>query len=487
MRGHLARWIEIFQRSTGNPAFIALFILCALPSGIVTAMITPPGQSPDEYHHLGRAEGLLHGAVLGGRKQGIDPTNGQYGWMAGVKVDAGLWQASNAPVTEMDNRPVVTTADFLADRAVLPDHHRVFVNIPNTVEYFPAAYVPATLGLALGLALHAPPYACILLARLFMLAAFLTLGVLTLWITAYGEAALFTVLILPMSLFLASTVNQDGVLIGMACLACAALTRGTKGFRLLALVLMVLFLCAKPPYILLLSVFLLPLSAPGFWRRVRDVALASLPVFLWGALISVTVVIPFYRPAYLPGPLYTGDRTVPMSTTHPAINFHILLAQPSRLITLPWQTCVNLGSTVLNGAIGHLGNSQMVLPDFYYHLWYIALAVAFTGLAFTPRPQADLPPKAGLNFLFVAVLLPVIYWWLLLTFYVDWTRVGMDTIGGVQGRYLLPLMPFLLLAIPGLRCRCKLHPLVPAIPSILLGLGDVAYLPMKLVWNFYLH
>ena len=48
----------------------------------------------------------------------------------------------------------------------------------------------------------------------------------------------------------------------------------------MGLALFVLFLGAKPPYILMLGAFLLPLSGPGFWRWVREVAIACVPVLI---------------------------------------------------------------------------------------------------------------------------------------------------------------------------------------------------------------
>jgi hypothetical protein len=76
---------------------------------------------------------------------------------------------------------------------------------------------------------------------------------------------------------------------------------------------------------------------------------------------------------------------------------------------------------------------------------------------------------------------------MMIVFYLNWSNVGIDFIDGMQGRYSLPLLPFLLLAVPGVRARIALPPLVPALPVIALGVVDIGYLPIKLVWNYYLH
>jgi hypothetical protein len=474
--------MDIWRRALGKPALLAVFFMCAVPTGLMMSLITPPGQSPDEPAHLARAAGLLHGAILAVRKPDIDPLTGKPELHTGVKADAGLFSAAFGHVTIIGGRPVVTSQGFLADRAVPADHDRIFINLPNTATYFPIAYVPAALGLALGLTAHAPPFACFLLARLCMLAAYVAVGGLAIWLAAYGEALLFTVLLLPMTLFLGSTLNQDGLLTAMTCLACAALTRG---YSVLGLVMFALVLGSKPPYALLLGVFLLPLFGPGFWRRVRDVALASVPVVLWVALIAAFVVVPYGKQAYHPGPLYTGAQIL-FDHADAHENLKILWAEPSRFFSLPWQAVTSYWWLDLWTMVGVLGPLQLVLPKAYCHAWEWCLLAGLLGAFFTRREAVPLAASAA-NFLVVLALLAVTCWLILIMFYLDWTNVGDNYVDGIQGRYLLILLPFLLFAMPAVRWRWALPPLVPALPAVAMGLVDIGYLPMKLVWNYYLH
>lgn len=479
---------EVFQRYSGKSAVMALFLLCALPVTVLIALITPPGQSPDEPAHIARAAGLLHGAVLGVRQPGANAYSGRDEMQSGVKVNQGLLHAAFGATTQIGGHPVVTADDFLAMSAQPPQSERVFANIPNTVTYFPLTYVPATLGMALGLLLAGgKPFACIMLARFGMLTAYLALGMLALRVAAYGEALLLVVLLMPMSLFLAGTVNQDGMLIGLACLAGAALTRGTQGMRWLGLAMFVLLLLAKPPYLPLLGVFLLPLFAPGLLWRLRDVVVAALPVLLWAGLISALVVVPFDKPLYHPGLLFAGDRTVLLDHTDPAANLHILLAQPSRFFTVPWDTLHQLAAVKLAEMIGVLGLLQITMPVGYQVLWGIAIGVALAGLLFTSRPVALSAGMQAVSFAWTAGLLAANVWLLFVMFYLTWTNVGLDFVDGVQGRYFLPLLPFLLFAVPSLRPRGKLPPLLPAVPVVLLGLYDIGYIPLRLLNTYYLH
>jgi len=51
----------------------AIFLVCALPTGLCLALLTPIGQVADEPAHIARAAGLLHGQIMGQRFTVHDP------------------------------------------------------------------------------------------------------------------------------------------------------------------------------------------------------------------------------------------------------------------------------------------------------------------------------------------------------------------------------------------------------------------------------
>ena len=488
-------WREFTQLYCGKSAVMALFLFCSLPIVLITALITPPGQSPDEVTHYARALGLLHGAVLGVKQSDIDPLTGKLEWRTGVRVDAGDLGASFGAVTEQNFRPVETLDDWNKDEQAPQNPNLLYVNLPNTATYFPAAYIPGALGVAIAKYLfNDTPMHCFIMARLFMAAAFLLVGLAALYIAAYGEAMLATVLLLPMTLFLGGTLNQDGLLTAMTCLAAACLTRGTRGWRIAGLVAFALVLGAKPPYILLLGVFALPLCTPGFWRRFLDMVLALLPVLGWIVVIALFVVVPYGKQQYFPGPLYTGDHSVPMDHANAAAQWHILLERPRRFLALPYYSTLRDAYPDFITVIGVLGPLQIVMPHSYYDCWGVCLGFAVLGLIFTRRPVLLPPRPALLNFIAICGAIGVTYWLVDITFYLDWTNVGAPDIDGIQGRYLLIFLPFLLFAIPSLqsvpglrRIRFTLPPLLLALPTAGMALFDIGYIPLKLVLNYYLH
>jgi hypothetical protein len=164
------------------------------------------------------------------------------------------------------------------------------------------------------------------------------------------------------------------------------------------------------------------------------------------------------------------------------------------LLTLPYYSTLKYGYTDYITMIGVLGPLQIVFSHAYYDIWGACLALSVLGLLLTRRPDL-MPPRIALtNFLAVMGAIAVTFWLLNITFYLDWTNVGMPDIDGIQGRYLLIFLPFLIFAIPhvsalpGLRhARFALPPALLALPSLGMAVFDIGYIPLKLVLNYYLH
>jgi hypothetical protein len=474
---------------SAKPRIVGLFLLCALPAASVMAMLTPPGQVPDEPAHTARAAGLLHGAVVAVRKTFTDPQTGQQFVESGVKTDAGLFAASFGKIETANGQHVVTEVDYDAMRNQAPDHALVFASIPNTANYFPTAYILATLGMAVGLLFKASPFVCFMLARFAMVAAFLLLGSFAIWVTAYGEALLLAVLLMPMTLFLAGSLNEDGVLIGMACLSAAAFTRDPARFprlRVLGIFLLMLVLASKPPYLAMLALALIPLRAAGFWRRAWQMVAGAVPALAWLAFVLKYVAVPFGQPAYHPGPLYAGDAHIWLTATNPAANLHILLADPVRLLAMPWQMYVFWQVEMYRGMVGILGLLQVQFPGRYYMVWSYALAAALLGLVFGQRRGTEARAAGLLDTVLVAAVGVFTCWCMAILLYTGWTTVGSATIQGIQGRYFLIMLPFAALAAPAWRALAVLPPIVPALPVLVIGIYDLAYVPFKLAAFFYM-
>jgi hypothetical protein len=473
----------MFKAGCPKRALIFVFLLCALPTGAMMAMLTPLGEVPDESAHVERAAGLLRGAVLAVRRDEPDLVTGRLVPHVGVKIDLALRRVMMPHVTMINGRPVFTLADRVAVLSEADTHDLGFVSIPNTATYFPVPYLPATGGLAVGQMIHASPYQSLILARAGMLVGFLGLGTASLWLAAGGEGYLLAVLLLPMTLFLAGSANQDGMLIGMSCLAVAGLSR-VGLWRALGILMLVLFLMCKPPYLPLLGFLLLPLKRAGFLRRAGEIGLAAVPVLLWVVVLAAFVVVPLDRLPFHPGPLWTGDPSVLLDRTDAGGNLRILLARPLWFFALPWAAVTTGGIQDVHAMIGSLGLLAIQFSESYYRCWEVALAAGLMGaLAATALSRSVW--RIFATALFAVTLLVATSWAVMISLYLNWTNLGDDFIDGIQGRYLIPLLPFLLLVCPVKWYGGWRVSLACALPAVVLGIYDIGFLPLKLVTFFY--
>lgn len=432
---------------------VSLFLILALPLCLWFALRTPLGDVADEPSHLMRAASLLDGQVLG-RREAITLPEGGTVMAAGVDVDpvwallsrsrdpSGVLKAGPPPDPTVGLRPA--------------DQPAAFFPIYTIATYCPVFYVPAALGLGAARGLGLSARGAAIAGRLASALAFAGIAVAALALARRGRMLLFVVLALPMTLSLAASFNQDGLIIASAALAASLVTRGwnasgplhRRPAGLAAAVVIALIVLAKPPYAPLASLLLVPISRrsalSALVLRAGVVALVLLPGLIWTGYAATTVATSIPRDAYEAGPLWPGLRPALFHGTDPAAQLRVLVADPARFVTVP---ATYLGASerlmaLALTAIGVLGWLDRPLPGAVYLFWI----VAFAALALQGRardlslPETVLLPAAALACL----------WAVILSQYMSWMNVGSGTVLGLQGRYLLPILPLLapMLAAP---------------------------------------
>jgi hypothetical protein len=163
----------------------------------------------------------------------------------------------------------------------------------------------------------------------------------------------------------------------------------------------------------------------------------------------------------------------------------VLFANPLRFLTLPAVSFFT-NPNLVPESIGVLGWLNIVLPRWLYGVWAVAIGLAALGDMKRIRAEPPAPRRwAELVLLVLAALAAV--WAIYLSQYLAWTNVGMARIEGPTGRYLLPVVPLLALALPriglpgGARIACALR----WAPMLALAIGLYA-LPRVLLGFFYL-
>jgi uncharacterized membrane protein len=467
---------RLLARPSG-PTFWCLAYLClCAPVCIALALIVPPGEVADEAAHLARAAALMNGEFVGHRES-VRYSDGSTHVAAGVRI-APAWDE----VTR--SRPKDFAGGLYPVDGEPDARGRIFVPLYTVGTYPPFLYIPAAMGLAAGRVLNLAPEACLYLGRLANATATLVVGLLALALARRGRAALFAVLALPMTLSLAASFNQDALIIALAALSAALLSPRPfdgpgAGPRLSGAILCIaLVALAKPPYAALAAMLLVPGSTEGLrrqmGRRLAAALLAVLPAAVWTVAATATVATPVPRHAYEAGPLWSGPRPATFTATDPQAQGRILLEKPLRLLTLPGHFLGTLKHLVIlaKGAVGIFGWLDRPLPGLLYALWAVALVAPLLltarGGPLPPWPERLLLPAAALACL----------WLVILSQYATWTNVGESRVDGPQGRYLLPLVPMLILAFARLRPAAEPGRRWPVLLPVAAAAVDVVAVPL---------
>lgn len=455
----------------------AYLVLCA-PVCIALALIVPPGEVADEGSHLARAVALTQGDMIGHREP-VRYSDGSTHVAAGVRIDPS-WE------TLTRSRP----KDFGGVLYPLDDppdaRGRVFVPLYTVGTYPPFLYAPAAAGLMVGRILGLAPEVCFYLGRLGTATATLAITIAALALAQRGRVAFFAMLALPMTLSLAASFNQDAPIIALAALAAALLTPrplAGPGMRLRlsgAIVSLALVVLAKPPYAGLAAMLLIPLpSGEGSGglarhavRRLAAAALTVLPAAFWTIAATATVATPVPRDAYEAGPLWAGSRPATFTSTDPKAQAQILLDKPARLLTLPghFLGTIKHWTILAKGAIGIFGWLDRPLPGFVYGIWALALLAPFLLLR-----HGTMPPWP--EWLLLTASAVACLWLVVISQYLTWTNVGENRIDGPQGRYLLPLVPMLILAFAPTR-RSPSPVRWPAMLPVAAAAADLIAVPL---------
>ena len=462
----------------------ALFLILAVPVMLISAVLVPTGEVPDEVAHIVRANGLLHRSILGYRVPTTDSA-GNPAEDAGVTANAAMITAGFAFPPGV---PKSLTRDRLQDLYATPWADAAsFISIPNTAVYSPAFYVPAAIALGAAHLAGFGPYKAILIARLCNALCFTALGLAALLLTHRAQGVLFATLALPMSIALGASCNQDGLVIATACLTAALLTRPELGAWWTGVLALALVIAAKPVYLPLagLPALGLPRRRLELGLRAAGLLVAALPAIAWFAVAQRFVAVPFVRgEPYPAGPLWPGPSGQMFAATNTHEQLRVFLHDPALLFTLPLDALRD-GYNLLLGLVGILGTLDLLLPPWLYTVWFLALAAIGVGALFgSEREWPGWPFWASLlGLLCIAATVIAIADGQ----YLSWTLVGASAIDGLQGRYGVPLIPMLGLIWPRLRLPggAALRTLLE-IPAVLAAAAGLVTTPLLLVLAYYL-
>jgi uncharacterized membrane protein len=410
-----------------------VFAVASLVFGLITIAVTPPLFGIDESTHFVRI------IELGLEKP--DQTNFQ------KKL------GPHAPIQLVDisHLPLLGVKDLskIQDELAKPTYNlpvewdakkRNHVGSSASTYGWPS-YTQYRLAAALGERLDLTAINLVNLMRLSGLLLYIAIVCLALILSRHATWGLAFFAASPGVVYLAATINADGLAIALAFLLTGILSnlyaRGKLHPGLLALALGVVAWCSviKVVYGLLgLLLLAIPLAYFGSkkwyaaWALVVGI-MSVVPGLLWTQTVraSMVEITKIYRKSQ-------GN-----------INYEQQLSyvtdQPLAFVLALVRTVLSKSQELFNGIHSILGWSYVNLP-------FVVTLLIFIGWLLSPAAFRDhsvkpVPRLYGVVYVLVAGLVTTA---IAAALYLSFTPVGHHVVYGVQGRYLIPLVPPLMLA-----------------------------------------
>jgi len=398
------------------------FLLVILLAGLLAVIVTPFGAGFDEETHLARIWEMSAGVLLPNSLLGegehyprafYDLSYRQYKNLTPVSRD--MW------VRQLEVR--IDPADQMAyeTRSVL----------------FPLVYAPQALLMALlARVLDAPVSLTYYLLRASYLALYAALVFLAIRLIPTGKWILTILALSPASIVLASTISPDSTTLGVAILLLAWVLRLsnrepsplTRKEIMLTLGLVVLVSSMKIA-VLFVGVLLL-LRLRDFSSRRAGAAFVVVVLSLVAAMFVVWTYSVSLQTEFAPA----------IEAADPLAQARYLLVHPGEFAGVVWGNLVTQAGRYLQEMIGVSGYAYWKMPSIVY--WLYPMLVLLALLSDGAGTTLDRRRRVILLGVGLAHSLGV-----MMVLYLTLSPVGSPAIVGIQGRYFLPGLPYLLLGL----------------------------------------
>ena len=450
-----------------------VFAFIALVFGTALVLTIPPFQSADEPYHLLRAYEITEGVLI---HRQVDARG-----VAAGNLPASLYQIW-LPFSHIGFHPERrASVQDIRDALHVPLNpgRRIFITFANTAHYSPVCYLPQSFGIILGRVLGAPPLAMLYLGREFNLLFWTFLGYWALRCAPMIARPLLLILLMPMSLYVASTLSADAPTNAFAAaftaMICNLFSRKDETANLLRLFLLTILalgvcLCKLAYSPLLALLFLIPSSRFGGPLKYA---------MKLTALIGICVVVLIWQ-----SNSSSLDTRIRISNdVSPRAQLELVERNPLHFAPLLLETFRLRGWSYLQSYVGLIGWFDKYVPAAF-----VAGYLAVLLLASVPGDDTPALPRAGRIAAAVVPAVVISFLFIALLSYLYWSPIGSPFIDGIHGRYLIPLSPAVALLLVsglhrlgiGVHAKAAFLNLTTAVISLI---STVYFLAM--VWNRY--
>lgn len=404
-----------------------VFLLVALLFGVLFALLNPPAQSNDEDRHFYNAYAKSEGNFLPEKK---GDNIGYYlpkSILRTISSYQGINFFSGAKIKK-------ESIDNFA-KIELNEKDREFYNHPN-YSINPIPYLPYAIGINIGNIFNDNPMSALWSARISGLIFYIIIIFLSIRIIPIFKNVLMLLSLSPMALYQASSVTYDVMAISLSYLLLAiviyfaTVDQKINIYNVLIFLIIAIFhRFAKDGYFLI--PYIIFIISPSkfdksyyFWLILFSlIIIYFLPGWTWNNLLSSS--------GFVGGVPLQNDF---LFNTGKNISFH--LEHPFSLVKHLFFNILSQGSEWLYGSLGRFGYAYAIPSKLVLTLHAIVL---ITVSLFDSNNKIELSKKLRYStFLFgITMMLIVIGGYLIMG-----SPVGSYQVFGFQGRYLIPILPF---------------------------------------------
>ncbi len=414
-----------------------IFVYLAFIFGMILIAIIPPFQSPDEDSHLEKALALADGQIF------PKVENGQPGFMLDPEDVSYIYEKKESMIGNISKK-VTYKEIFGAESLPKTKSEKEFFQF-STVRFNPVAHLIPTFGVLIGkmiaiFSLNDEPSVVFLLyfARLFNLLFYIAIVAYSIYITPYMKKTMCMLGLMPMALYLASSISYDAILISLSFLLVAKilyLVDLSVEFSKISIkdciifsIIAYIFLIIKLVYLPLFALFLfLPFDLKNEKKEmVKKIGL------------MLGIIIGLYLLYKIPESIFV--RGIINSETCVGEQLNYVVRHPIKYLEILLVTILRRRDYYVKSFIGCFGlvDTNFFNMFVYFYLFFIIfmgimdVSLSELKIKYLSRVVLGLSIAAAVFGIYLALYLT----W---TSYLKGAGVGASEIEGVQGRYFIPL------------------------------------------------
>lgn len=393
-------------------------------SGIMIFFIflNPIAQTPDEYMHYFRAYSISEGKIFGEKSDD--------GYSIGNYLPKELINTEkivDGGICRIENYIKVSDYDSIVNKGVTEE--RKFYPLNNMLVYPITSYIPQALGILIGRLLNMSIFGIFIMGRIMNMILYGTLSFIAIKVIKqrYKNIMMFVAL-LPMSLYLGTSLSTDAIVISLSLfyIALCFNNEELEKYKKLRYIIGILLSLSKFTYfpIVLLHWIYDRKDKKGIISGILFDIVCMIIILFWNIFIMMNVSN------------INADPTV-----IPIEQLKFILINPIRYIFILMYTIYThfFDYIIQINTFGWLTHALKLLVPF------TILQIILYSLTKENEESEKMTDNKDILIIAISILGTIIL--IFTALYLTWTPVGDKLIEGVQGRYFIPIMPIIMIFI----------------------------------------